>query len=49
VMKYLAKPGMQRPSVESWYSNKYAGNIKLTKDQWAKVSDGVGTYRKYLS
>ena len=49
VMKYLAKPGMQRPSVESWYSNKYAGNVKLTKDQWAKVSDGVGTYRKYLA
>ena len=49
VMTYLSAPGMKRPTVESWYSNKYAGNIKLTPEQWAKVSEGVGQYQKYLS
>jgi ABC-type nitrate/sulfonate/bicarbonate transport system substrate-binding protein len=49
VMTYLSTPGMKRPPVESWYSNAYAGNIKLTSKQWSDVTKGVGEYRKYLS
>jgi NitT/TauT family transport system substrate-binding protein len=49
VSTYLGTPDMKKPEVDSWYSNTYAGNIKLTPAQWSKVSDGVGEYRKYLS
>jgi NitT/TauT family transport system substrate-binding protein len=49
VMTYLATPDMKRPSVESWYTNSYAGNIKLTDGQWAKITAGVGEFQKYLS
>lgn len=49
VMTYLSTPGMQRPAVESWYSNRLAGNIKLTATEWSQVSAGVGEYQKYLS
>ncbi len=49
VMTYLSAPDMQRPVVDSWYSNKYAGNVKLSPEQWAKISEGVGEYQKYLS
>ncbi|MBO0712900.1 MAG: ABC transporter substrate-binding protein, partial [Acetobacteraceae bacterium] len=49
VMTYLATPDMKRPSVESWYTNSYAGNIKISDAQWAKVSQGVGEFQKYLS
>jgi ABC-type nitrate/sulfonate/bicarbonate transport system substrate-binding protein len=49
VMTYLSTPDMKKPSVDSWYSNKFSGNIKLTPAQWTKVTDGVGEYRKYLS
>jgi NitT/TauT family transport system substrate-binding protein len=48
VMTYLSTPEMKKPSVDSWYSNKFAGNIKLTSEQWAKVVASVGDYRKYL-
>jgi NitT/TauT family transport system substrate-binding protein len=49
VMTYLSTAGMKRPAVESWYSNAYAGNIKLASAQWSEVTNGVGEYRKYLS
>lgn len=49
VMTYLSTPEMKRPAVDSWYSNKYAGNIRLSSAQWSQVSEGVGEYRKYLS
>jgi NitT/TauT family transport system substrate-binding protein len=49
VMTYLSEPGMTRPVVESWYSNAYAGNVKLTAAQWSQVTQGVGELRKYLS
>jgi NitT/TauT family transport system substrate-binding protein len=49
VMTYLSTPEMTKPDVESWYSNKLAGNIKLTPAQWSKITDGVGEYRKYLT
>jgi NitT/TauT family transport system substrate-binding protein len=48
VMTYLGTPEMKKPEVESWYSNKLAGNIRLTDDQWTKVTAGVGEYKKYL-
>jgi hypothetical protein len=48
VMTYLSTPEMKKPSVDSWYSDKFAENIKLTSEQWAKVVASVGDYRKYL-
>jgi NitT/TauT family transport system substrate-binding protein len=49
VMTYLSTPDMKKPDVDSWYSNKLAGNIKLTSAQWSTVAEGVGEYRKYLT
>jgi NitT/TauT family transport system substrate-binding protein len=49
VMTYLSTAEMKKPSVDSWYSNKLAGNIKLTPAQWSKVSEGIGEYRKRLT
>ena len=49
VMTYLSTPDMKKPDVDSWYSNKLAGNIKLTSAQWSTVAQGIGEYRKYLT
>jgi NitT/TauT family transport system substrate-binding protein len=49
VITYLATAEMKKPEVDSWYTNKFAGNIKLTPAQWSKVAEGIGEYRKYLT
>ena len=49
VMKYTAAPNAKRPNVEDWYTNKYAGKIKLTPDEWSKVSASAAPYAKYLA
>jgi NitT/TauT family transport system substrate-binding protein len=48
VITYLSTAEMKKPDVDSWYSNKFGGNIKLTPAQWSKVVEGLGEYRKYL-
>ncbi len=48
VMTYLASPDMKRPSVESWYTNPDAP-LKLSADQWSKISSGLGEYRNYVT
>ncbi len=49
VMSYLGTPDMKRPAVDDWYSNKFAGNIKLAPEQWSKIDGGLGEFRKLLS
>jgi ABC-type nitrate/sulfonate/bicarbonate transport system substrate-binding protein len=48
VMQYNAGPGVARPTVESWYTNRFAGTIKLSPAQWGAVGKGVAEYRQYL-
>jgi hypothetical protein len=48
-MTYLSTAEMKKPTVDSWYSNKFAGNVKLAPAQWSKVTEGIGEYRKHLT
>ncbi len=49
VMSYLAGPDSKRPDVSSWYSNKFAGNIKLATKDWTQIAGGLGEFQKLLS
>ena len=48
VMQYNSGPDLKRPSVDSWYTNRFAGNIKLTPAQWDEVGKGVAEYQRFL-
>jgi ABC-type nitrate/sulfonate/bicarbonate transport system substrate-binding protein len=48
VMQYNAGPEVKRPPVESWYTNRFAGTVKLTPAQWDAVGQDVADYKKYL-
>jgi NitT/TauT family transport system substrate-binding protein len=49
VMQYAASPDSKRPSVESWYTNDYAGHVKLTQAQWDKIVSEAQSYGRYLA
>ena len=47
IMTYNASPGMARPVVDKWYTNRFAGHIKLSPSQWdvaLKRSAGFDQY-----
>ena len=48
VMQYLNSPGMQRPQPDALFTNRFAGNIKLTEADWAGVRLRVAEFDKYL-
>ena len=48
VMQYLNSPGMQRPQPDALFTNRFAGNIKLTEADWAGVRQRVAEFDKYL-
>ena len=48
VMQYLNSPGMQRPDPDALFTNRFAGNIKLTEADWASVRQRVAEFDKYL-
>jgi NitT/TauT family transport system substrate-binding protein len=49
VMKYNAAPDMARPVVENWFTNKFAGAVKLTPAQWTAVEASTNEFKDYLS
>ena len=48
VMHYLMEPGAKRPDPEAIFTNRFAGNIKLTEADWASVRQRVAEFDKYL-
>ena len=49
VMTYLAAPGVNRPEVDSLFTNKYVGKVKLTDAQWADIHARVAEFDKVFS
>ena len=49
VMTYLNGPGVNKPEVESLYTNKFVGGIKLSDAQWAQVHNQVAEFDKVFS
>jgi len=49
VMTYLAGPGVNRPEIESLFTNQFAGKIRLTDAQWAEVRGRVAEYDKVFT
>lgn len=49
VMDYVAKPGMTKPKAEQLFTNRFAGRVKLSAAEWAKVEESVKSYRALLS
>ena len=49
VMKYNVTPDTPRPAVDSWFSNKLGGTIKLTPAQWTTVEASTSEFKAYLS
>lgn len=48
IMKYVAKPGTKRPNPEVLFTNRFAGNIKLTAGEWAQAERNVAPYAKFV-
>jgi ABC-type nitrate/sulfonate/bicarbonate transport system substrate-binding protein len=49
VMKYVAKEGEKRPTVDEMVTNKFAGQIKLSDAEWATAMKGMDEFKGYLS
>jgi ABC-type nitrate/sulfonate/bicarbonate transport system substrate-binding protein len=49
MMKYASGPDVKRPAVESWYTNRFAGTVKLSPAQWDAVGKGLTEYKSYFS
>jgi NitT/TauT family transport system substrate-binding protein len=49
VMEYLASPAMKRPTLETMFTNRFAGKIKLDGSEWARIHERVSEFDKYLS
>ena len=48
IMTYNNSPGMTRPVVDKWYTNRFAGNIKLSGGQWEAALKRSGEFDKYF-
>ncbi|MBV9825165.1 MAG: ABC transporter substrate-binding protein [Alphaproteobacteria bacterium] len=49
VMKFLAKPEEKRPSGDSVTTNRFAGQIKFSDDEWKTVQKGAAAYSSLLT
>jgi ABC-type nitrate/sulfonate/bicarbonate transport system substrate-binding protein len=49
VMKYLAKPDDKRPDVASMMTNRFAGQIKFSDDEWGTVQKHASEYSPYVT
>jgi ABC-type nitrate/sulfonate/bicarbonate transport system substrate-binding protein len=49
VMKYTAAPDTVRPAVDTWFTNKFGGTVKLTAAQWSAVEASTKEFKEYLS
>jgi NitT/TauT family transport system substrate-binding protein len=49
VMKYNGSPDIKRPPVDSWYTNRFAGNVKLSTAQWATALKRSASFDKYFA
>jgi NitT/TauT family transport system substrate-binding protein len=49
VMKYLAKPGDKRPEAAKLMTNRFAGQITFTGDEWTSVQKVAAEYSSYMS
>ncbi|WP_428486487.1 ABC transporter substrate-binding protein [Rhodopila sp.] len=49
VMQSVATPGMQRPTVESWYAPGFGGKVTLSAAQWSAVDARVTEFGKLLA
>jgi NitT/TauT family transport system substrate-binding protein len=49
VMKYTAAPDTVRPAVDTWFTNKLGGTVKLTAAQWSAVEASTKEFKEYLS
>jgi hypothetical protein len=49
VVKYAAGDGAVRPDVETLFTNKFVGKIKLGADELASAEKNAAAFRKYVS
>jgi NitT/TauT family transport system substrate-binding protein len=49
VMQYLASPGDTRPDVGKLMTNRFAGGVKLTPDEWIQAQKNAAEFRAYVS
>lgn len=49
VMKYLARPGDQRPELAKIMTNRFAGEIKITSAEWQQIEKSAQEFHSYLS
>jgi ABC-type nitrate/sulfonate/bicarbonate transport system substrate-binding protein len=49
VMTYLAAPGVNRPDVDTLFTNQFTGKIKLSETQWGAVRQRVSEYDKVFT
>jgi hypothetical protein len=48
-MKFLAKPGDKRPSVDDMMTNRLAGKIVLSADEWSTVQKNAQEFGTYVT
>jgi ABC-type nitrate/sulfonate/bicarbonate transport system substrate-binding protein len=49
VMTYLGGPGVNRPDVDTLFTNQFTGKVKLDEAQWTQVRQRVAEYDKVFS
>ena len=49
VMQYLANPGDTRPEIAKLMTNRFAGSVKLSPDEWAQAQKNAQEFRSYVS
>jgi ABC-type nitrate/sulfonate/bicarbonate transport system substrate-binding protein len=49
VMKYIARDTDKRPNVPDMFTNRYAGQIKLSDAEWAQMQKNAAEFRTYVS
>lgn len=49
VSRYTAEAGAKIPPVETWYSNRLAGKVKLSADEWKSVKANTSEFDRFLA
>lgn len=49
IMRYVAKPGDKRPTMDSMMTNRFIGSVKISGDEFDKVQKNSEEFRAYLT
>ena len=48
-MRYVAKPGDKRPSMDSMMTNRFVGSVKVSAAEFDKAKKNADEFRAYVT